>query len=43
MLDQEPEQDLPSVEDLALEAQAELAKDTVLQKKRTTRWEQYEL
>jgi hypothetical protein len=38
MLDQEEEQVLPSVEDLAPDAQAELTEDTILQKRsRTTR------
>ena len=38
MLDQEEEQVLPSVEDLAVDAQVELIEDTVLQtRSRTTR------
>jgi hypothetical protein len=44
MLDQEDEQVLPSIEDLAPNAQAELEEDTVLQKRsRTTRQGQHEL
>jgi hypothetical protein len=44
MLDQEEEQVLPSVEDLAPDAQAELTEDTVLQKRsRTTRQGQHDL
>ena len=44
MLDQEPEQVWPSIEDLELEAQEELEKYTVLQKNsRTTRRGKYEL
>ena len=44
MLDQEEEEVLPSVKDLALDAQAELTKDTISQKKSiTTRHEQHDL
>jgi hypothetical protein len=44
MLDQEEEQVLSSIEDLAPDAQAELVEDTVLQKQsRTTRQGQHDL
>ena len=44
MLDHEEEHVLPFVEDLALDAQVELKKDTVLQKRsRTTRQGQHDL
>jgi hypothetical protein len=44
MLDREEEQVLPSIEDLALDAQTELGKDTLLEKwSRTTRQGKHEL
>jgi hypothetical protein len=44
MLDQEEEQVLPSIEDLARDAQAKLAENTVLQKQsKTTRKGQHDL
>jgi hypothetical protein len=44
MLDQEEEQLLPSTEDLASDAQVELAEDTILQKRsKTTKQGQHDL